>query len=423
MSSKAGPILALWVLLCPLRVWPAEAGDENWDNFFGVPGATPGTCVALTWAHRTLYAGGSFTQIGGTNANYIASWDGTNWSPLGVGVDGGYVGTIAAAGSDIYAGGFFTNAGGIPATNIAKWDGTNWSALGTGLQGWVRTLAGVGTNLYAGGEITSAGGVAVTNIARWNGSAWSDVGGGINGSIATMATDGTNLYVGWGFGGVAKWDGAAWALLPNAGTGPVATLRMRRSELFLFALASPPSESSTILTILRWTGAAWTHEASGEFIFIRCSDCPADPRDMVVVGHDFYIAGGFDGGVAKWDGTNWSYLGSGVGIGYIADPELWALTSSGSDLFVGGTLSRAGGKPARNIARWRIPHNFAVKQVAQSVELFWPATGSNLVLEAKSALDATNWAQVPQIPAIVNDQCVVSHETSDPQKFYRLRHK
>lgn len=421
MSSKAGPILALWVLSCPLRVWPAEAGDENWDNTFGVPGATPGTCVALTWAHRTLYAGGSFTQIGGTNANYIASWDGTNWSPLGVGVDGGYVGTIAAAGSDIYAGGFFTNAGGIPATNIAKWDGTNWSALGTGLEGWVRTLACVGTNLYAGGEITSAGGVAVTNIARWNGSAWSD--GGINGSIATMATDGTNLYVGWGWGSVAKWDGISWSMLPDAGTGDLAALRMRGSELFLFALAAPPAESSTISTILRWTGTAWAHMASGEFLYYNCFDCFAFPRDMVIVGNDFYIAGGFHHGVAKWDGTNWSYLGSGVGVGYLPDPDPWAIASSGSDLFVSGAFGIAGGKPSRNIARWRIPHNLAVKRVAQNIELSWPATGSNLVLEAKSALDATNWAQVPQIPAIVNDQCVVSPGLADPQKFYRLRHK
>ena len=35
----------------------------------------------------SLYAGGSFTTAGGVDANYIARWDGANWSPLGAGTN------------------------------------------------------------------------------------------------------------------------------------------------------------------------------------------------------------------------------------------------------------------------------------------------------------------------------------------------
>ena len=42
---------------------------------------------ALTVYNGNLIAGGYFTTAGGTSANYIASWDGTAWSPLGSGMN------------------------------------------------------------------------------------------------------------------------------------------------------------------------------------------------------------------------------------------------------------------------------------------------------------------------------------------------
>jgi len=55
------------------------------------------------------------------------------WSRRAEVVGNGTVFALATMGNNLYAGGSFTNMGGVPATRIAKWDGANWSALGTGV--------------------------------------------------------------------------------------------------------------------------------------------------------------------------------------------------------------------------------------------------------------------------------------------------
>jgi hypothetical protein len=77
-----------------------------------------------------------------------------------------YVFALAVSGSDLYAGGIFTTAGYNSANYIAKWDGTNWSALGSGMDGTSLSLAVHGSDLYAAGHFTIAGGKVSPSIAR-----------------------------------------------------------------------------------------------------------------------------------------------------------------------------------------------------------------------------------------------------------------
>ena len=71
------------------------------------------------------------------------------------------------SGSDLYAGGQFTTAGGIAANYIAKWNGSNWTAVGSGTDGAVHSLAVSGSDVYAGGIFRSAGGSAANLIAKY----------------------------------------------------------------------------------------------------------------------------------------------------------------------------------------------------------------------------------------------------------------
>jgi hypothetical protein len=66
---------------------------------------------ALAVSGGTLYVGGAFTTAGGNNANYIARWDGSGWSPLGSGMDAA-VNALAVTGNSLYVGGDFFTAGG-----------------------------------------------------------------------------------------------------------------------------------------------------------------------------------------------------------------------------------------------------------------------------------------------------------------------
>ncbi|MBI5963344.1 MAG: S-layer homology domain-containing protein, partial [Chloroflexi bacterium] len=107
-------------------------------------GALNAGVVALAVNGLNVYAGGGFTNVnnGGTvlnAADFIAKWDGSNWSSLGNGTDGSITSTvraIAVSGSDVCVGGSFANVnnGGImlfAADHIAKWNGSTWSALGS----------------------------------------------------------------------------------------------------------------------------------------------------------------------------------------------------------------------------------------------------------------------------------------------------
>jgi hypothetical protein len=181
-----------------------------------------------------LYIGGSFTNHGDANGDYITMWNGTAFSSLGTGMNDGVYGLAVAPDGAIYAGGLFTTAGGATVNCIAKWSGSAWSALGSGVAGGdpvsvvYPVKADDAGNIYIGGNFATAGGVTVNNVAVWNGSAWTDLGGGTSvlfmledPTVSELAISGNMLYASGGFthaGGIAVsriavWNGSTWAHL------------------------------------------------------------------------------------------------------------------------------------------------------------------------------------------------------------------
>ena len=72
-----------------------------------------------------------------------------------------------------------------------------------------------------------------------------------------------------------------------------------------------------------------------------------DPSGNLYIGGSFTVVGEMKANhIAKWDGTNWAVLDSGV------DGSVYALAVAGSDLYVGGAFNNAGGASATGIARW-----------------------------------------------------------------------
>lgn len=108
-------------------------------------------------ASGNIYASGNFTNANGKH--YVARWDGTTWSELG-GTNAlnanGVIYTIAFDNSgNLYAGGGFyytVNYLNQKYTNyIAKWDGTNWSIVG---KNYLLATLGIssGTSTAGGGN-------------------------------------------------------------------------------------------------------------------------------------------------------------------------------------------------------------------------------------------------------------------------------
>ncbi len=265
----------------------------------------------------------------------------------GNGVDKyGYVHSLAVAdvgtGPALYAGGYFHTAGSVAALHVARWNGTSWSPLGPGLgvrgsssgDGVFALLGhddGSGPALFAGGAFNTAGTVAMTNIARWNGSSWQSLGSGVgsisSGAVRELATfdDGTGpaLYAGGSFsiaGGldahaIAKWNGVSWSPL-GAGLGN--SVQGHAGQVF---------------------GLAAHDDGSGPALF---------------VGGTFRSAGGASADlVAKWDGTAWHSLGTGLaGTNPYAVVQALAVFDDGSgpSVYAGGWLDVSGVRAA--VARW-----------------------------------------------------------------------
>jgi hypothetical protein len=119
-----------------------------------------------------LYAGGEFLNAGGVSAVNIAKWNGSFWTNLGSGMTGGalsssVVSLVTDMAGNVYAGGSFTNAGGTEAANIAVWNGNAWSPVGSGVNATVDALfLGHDGNLLVGGMFTTAGTTASPYIAE-----------------------------------------------------------------------------------------------------------------------------------------------------------------------------------------------------------------------------------------------------------------
>jgi hypothetical protein len=227
----------------------------------------------------------------------------------------GPVSALLADGTNLYVAGAFTLAGNVRANGIVRWDESTWAALGDGLGGRnglfdAKALVKVNGEIFAGGYFTSAGGAAATNVARWNGTNWLAVGDGFSeGVVWSLANMGGEVYAGGSFTNVAgisanhvaRWDGVRWFPLP---AGPT---------------------NGYVLGLTTYGGSLYV---GGTFTSVITSK------------------GVRPCGIARWDGNEWSAIGTPF------NATVWALRWHHEQLFVGGDFTPEDSQPARYIALW-----------------------------------------------------------------------
>ncbi len=100
------------------------------------------------------------------------------------------------------------------------------------------------------------------------------------------------------------------------------------------------------INIARWNGSAWSPLGTG--MNNAVSTLTTLPSGDLIAGGSFTFAGGLPANrVARWDGSAWSALGAGTSNTVVALALL-----PGGDVLAGGFFTTAGGEPANRIARY-----------------------------------------------------------------------
>jgi len=326
-----------------------------------------------TDSSSNIYAGGAFTIAGNANANRIAMYNGTTWSPLGGGLDNSCNSIAIDSANNVYAGGLFITASGTTVNSIGKWNGSVWSALGTGLSGLTKNYCNAiaidtTNNVYVGGNFISAGGTVANYIAKWDGSTWSALGSGLNNTCNTIAIDTSNtLYAGGAFttaGGtsanyIAKWNGTSWSALSTGLDNSCNSIYIDTSTNYVYATGFfLTAGGNTVNRFAKWNGTSWSAINYG-----LLSTGYAITKD---VSNNFYVGGEFTDIVqtpinyaARWNGSTWNTLGNFTDNKLDGSCNCIAFDSCNNIVYVGGNFTTInGGTMTTNyLAKWNANTN------------------------------------------------------------------
>lgn len=174
---------------------------------------------------------------------------------------------------------------------------------------------------------------------------WSSVGTGVNSDIYCQTVFNGELIAGGDFtiagsipcNKLAKWNGIAWDTLPGTiGFDNASAAEVFNSELFI--------GRGSIPSIYKWNGTNWSAVGSG---------LNSVPVDLIVYNNELYAGGLFTiaGGIsaehiARWNGNTWATIGAGM------NNDVLCLGIYNNELYAGGRFTTAGSNVANHIAKW-----------------------------------------------------------------------
>jgi len=335
-----------------------------WDGTEWQPLGTglQSTCFTLAVFNGKLYAAGDFTLAGGVTVERIASWNGSTWAALPGATFTGNTRrpeAMVVFNNELIIAGTFVNASGNVANSIAAFNGSTWHSLGTGMTDGgagaiIRALAVFNGELYATGEFDTAGGVAAQNIAKWNGTQWSPLTSGIDSATGGYALQvfGSELFVGGAFnnaGGIAsargaRWNGTQWSAAPIGSSGNATAFGIHAGTLYAGGTFQFAGNNRGFA---RWNGTAFVAENTDLGGSSGINAMESFDGDLVAAGSFLAINGLDVNRIASYSGAlPWRTFGSGFNL------PVRAILSKPGELIIGGSFTTIDAKPIRHVVRW-----------------------------------------------------------------------
>lgn len=290
--------------------YPAPAG----------PSGTPWNFLSVG---STLVLGGPFTFAGTRTVNGIATWDGADWGGFGEGLvplgtpkaETWPVQAMASLDRKVIVGGRFDTLGCLDCRGLARWDGSNWLPLGLGVEGTVSAMTDYLDDMYIGGDITAIRGVTSSTqkpwVVLWDGSNLFPIGDGLPGPVSRLVKYKDKLYAharGQGadqgkFGIYQR--GGSWGPVEFSGLKilSLSTAVEFGGDLYLAGVFETDSRERRFF--IRWNGQAW--EAMKGVTIVTA--LATDGINLYASGRDNVSDAGFDG-IAAWNGSVWTPLAS-----------------------------------------------------------------------------------------------------------------
>ncbi|OFX40410.1 MAG: hypothetical protein A2X08_11525 [Bacteroidetes bacterium GWA2_32_17] len=298
-----GNIMRIGNYMLPQPQFGSWGRPLTWDGivYDSIPGLGNFYGVIYSFAefNNKLYCGGNFNKINNDigvgnipNTKYIARFDGTNMEALSNITPSNDV-KILKTKNYLYVAGYFYFLGSTVYGPVAGYNGTNYSHLGVGVQGTnpaVYAMTEYNNEIIISGGIDWVGGLYTNGIAAWSGTVWHKLKDEYLVTPNNMVVDTINnfLYVSsqeYGTdttSGLKRWDGYNWDDLhiPDTNSYPF-KLCMYHKELFASLLVVELNQDTILL---RYDGVSW----------YNIIGLNSDVRDMCVYNDDLYIAGYFN---------------------------------------------------------------------------------------------------------------------------------
>ena len=330
-------------------LWSSDGSFHSSKTTFNDSSSYPNRWSSVTWAGNTFVAVGSsgsgkqvMTSLSGwswstsTPGTANRQWRSVARANLGSPSDAQDDMIVAVASSGTGSRVMTSVASYSPGNLrcIAAWNGSSWSAVGGGLDGGVGSLAALGDNLLVAGGFEFAEPAAtpyasLPGLVTWSGTGWTHPGvGGFDASVYSLLTTGADsAYVGGQFDGDSN---DTWGIVRMSGPYEAAeSWRPMGTGFSWLDPGSTPNEvPGRVDALARLNGTVY----AGGYFTATGVDRSRPLRN-----------------IASWNGTSWNTVGAGLNADdFLPDSSRVSVRALAADdsrglLYVGGVFDNVHG--------------------------------------------------------------------------------